>query len=43
MVCAKRARDAGADLTALEPSLAELTARLGEAWLRFEAWIGDAE
>jgi tetratricopeptide (TPR) repeat protein len=43
MVCATRARDVGADLAALESSLVELKARLGDAWLRFEAWIGDAE
>lgn len=43
MVCAKRARDAGVDLTGLEGSIAELEARLGDAWLRFEAWIRDAE
>jgi tetratricopeptide (TPR) repeat protein len=43
MVCNERARELGADAAALEAVGAELQARLGEAWPRFQAWMGDPE
>jgi tetratricopeptide (TPR) repeat protein len=43
MVCHERARELGADATELEAVAADLQARLGEAWPRFQAWMGAPE
>ena len=43
MVCNERARDLGANPGELEAVTAELQARLGDAWPRFKAWMGDSE
>lgn len=43
MVCHERARELGADAAELEAVLADLQARLGEAWPRFQAWMGAPE
>ncbi len=43
MVCTERARDRGADAAELEAVRAEIEARLGDAWSRFQAWMNDGE
>jgi tetratricopeptide (TPR) repeat protein len=43
IVCNERARELGANAAELEALGAELQARLGEAWPRFQAWMSDPE
>lgn len=43
MVCAERARELGAADSALDSATAELKARLGDPWQRFQAWLSDRE
>lgn len=43
MVCNERARELGAEAEDLNTLTTELEARLGEAWPRFQAWMGDSE
>lgn len=43
MVCAEQARELGVDHDDLAALHEELRGRLGDAWPRFQAWIGDAE
>ncbi|RLB43010.1 MAG: hypothetical protein DRH30_03845 [Deltaproteobacteria bacterium] len=43
MVCSERARELGADVAESEAVVADLQARLGEAWPRFQAWMSAPE